>query len=241
MLGSLAKRFVPKPLWADWVKETHINRALRSLNGRTYLEIGVRNGECFRQIIAPCKIGVDPDRQDFGKELPNESFYENESDEFFAQHADHLFTKQNIDVALVDGLHEFRQALRDVLNVERYISPNGIIFIHDLNPATRKLAEVRDGGAWNGDVWKIAYYLRKFRPDLHFFTLNCDFGLGVLTGFGRSQRKDSCLQAIIDECKNLDYSVLERNRRTLLNLKPCWYSRFFFQTSNPQHSYQRFR
>lgn len=232
MLGALKRRLFQKLLIADYQKETHINRALRLLKGRIYLEIGVRNGNSFHKIAAPQKIGVDPDGTGFRSLFPGEFFYEQESDMFFETHAASLFKQHKIDIALVDGLHEFKQVLRDVLNIEQYISPGGVIFIHDCNPLTRKNAEVRDGGIWNGDVWKIAFYLKKFRQDLEFFTLDCDFGLGVLTGFNSSQQ-NTCVNyidpQIVEECKNVDYSLLEGNRRKMLKLRVPQYSHLFFR------------
>lgn len=167
-------------------KESHINRALGALDGHTYVEIGVRSGTCFRQIAAPRKIGIDPAPMDLSHKIASgESFFQMTSDDFFANHAEQMFCSQRVDVALVDGLHEFSQALQDVLHLERYMSDRGAIFLHDCNPASRKDTEFKEG-IWNGDVWKVAYYLTTYRHDLSFFTLNCDFGLGVITGFRSS-------------------------------------------------------
>jgi hypothetical protein len=233
-IKSLIRRVILKQFYAEWLKETHINRAIRLMNAHTYLEIGVRDGKCFRQINAFRKIGVDPDRQGFREEKPEEYFYEMVSDDFFSRHSDKLFSQHLIDVALVDGMHEFKQVVRDVLNIERYISPGGIIFIHDCNPMLRKHTEVSkgevwDNGIWNGDVWKVAYYLRNYRSDLTFITLDCSFGLGVLTGFGRKKPIPTECSAEIVECKGLDYTVLENNRRAILNIKHPLYSGLFLR------------
>ena len=139
-------------------KEAHINRALKHLNGHTYFEIGVRDGGCFNRIVADLKVAVDPAPIKFGSNLASgELFFKTTSDNFFAEHAGKIFNRQRVDVALIDGLHEFSQCLRDVLNLEQFMAPKGLIFIHDLNPPTRKHSEIADGGEWNGDVWKVAY------------------------------------------------------------------------------------
>ncbi len=233
--GTVFKRFikrvVPQPmlkqLGKGYIKETHINRALKKINGQLYVEIGVRRGECFRQIDAPTKIGIDPARVMDGHSVSGESFYDVESDVFFSEHADHALTNRKIDVALVDGLHEFKQTLRDILNLERYMSLNGIIFVHDCNPVTRKMAEEQYGGPWSGDVWKVACYLTQHRTDLNFFTLDCDFGVGVLSGFS-GRPVDPADQDAVNACKELDYDVLAKDRRNLLRLRPPVYSRYFF-------------
>lgn len=220
-----------KSLARIYYKQYYINTAIRALRGRTYLEIGVRNGDCLRQIQCALKVGVDPFRSPVFNELrADEQFYQVESDTFFeAGDADRVFADRKVDVALADGLHEFHQTLRDVLNIERYIRPDGVIFIHDCNPPTRRRTEVRDGGEWNGDVWKVAYYLRHYRPDLEFFTIDCDEGVGVVTGFGKRPAGEQADAGNIAMCKQLDYSVLENNRQGVLNLKTIQDARRFLE------------
>jgi len=214
-------------------KDTHINRAIASIRGEIYVEIGVHKGECFRRINAAQKFGIDPSPVNIGNEQlgKGEQLFVMTSDEFFSKHAENAIPSRRINVALVDGLHEFRQVVRDVLNLEKYMSTNGVIFVHDCNPPTREhAADVRaGGGAWNGDAWKIAYYIVKHRPDLSFFTLNCDWGLGVITGFHRTGLRCGELDAqIIEDCKNLDYDYLSQNRKGLLKLRTCYYSTVYF-------------
>ena len=97
-------------------KETYVNEALGDRSASTYLEIGVRDGESFRTARAGRKVGVDPVRHPALAALrTGEEFYEVTSDRFFAQLADQVFRESRVDVALIDGLHEFRQALRDLL------------------------------------------------------------------------------------------------------------------------------
>lgn len=108
------------------------------------------------------------------------------------------------------------------------MSRRGVVFIHDCNPPTRKHAGVRDDARWTGDVWKVAYYIREYRPDLSFFTLNCDWGLGVLTGF-QSPYAGPPSPEILETCKSLDYEVLAQNRKHILRLRSPLYSRIFFR------------
>ena len=221
---------------SDLKKEIHINRALRVIKGHTYVEIGVESGKCFRQIIAPRKIGIDPSPINSGYELTtNELFFEMTSDEFFTNYAEAVFGTQAVDVAFVDGDHEFSQALRDILNLEKFMSPQGVIFIHDCNPPTRNHAEMNDDIEWTGDVWKISCYLTTYRPDLNFFTLNCDWGLGVLTGFRSSSGSELPSSDILKTFKELDYSLLEQKRKKILRLRPASYSRLFLYFVHPHH------
>jgi hypothetical protein len=238
MIKKIAKQVLPnwliKILVQEFHKETHINRAISKLEAHTYLEIGIRTGDCFRCIDAPRKIAIDPAHWKFNHELlPNESFFKITSDDFFAYHAEKVLLHQKVDVALIDGLHEFSQALRDILNLEKFMSPKGVIFIHDCNPPTRENTGARDnapGYHWTGDVWKVAYYIRKYRPDLFFFTLNCDWGLGVLTGFQQPYCSESPSPKILNACNSLDYNVLAKNRKHILQLRRPFYSRRFFHS-----------
>jgi len=222
------KRYFKRKLLIDHFKETHINRAIKATGAQTYLEIGVRNGDGFHQIKAPRKIGVDPDRQNYTEKY-NEIYYEQKSDDFFAQEADILFTNNKIDIALVDGLHEFQQALKDIINIFKYISENGYIFIHDCNPPTEKHESTRDGSNWNGDVWKTLLYLKKHHPELKYFTLDCDFGVGVVYGFSQLPAPLSFSPEKVSLCKSLDYNYLNTHRQEVLNLKTRSFSRTFFK------------
>jgi hypothetical protein len=108
------------------------------------------------------------------------------------------------------------------------MSPDGVIFVHDCNPPTRAHVERRDGGAWNGDVWKVVYYLRCNRKDLRLVTLDCDWGLCVLKGFNSRRTGDMLADLAVndtdavsvDHVKGLDYSILEESRQAILNLTP---------------------
>jgi len=228
LIKSINKKILKRKLLINHFKETHINRAIVAINAQTYLEIGVRNGDGFHQIKAPRKIGVDPFRQNF-IEQDNEIYFELNSDDFFAKEAAKLFNNDKIDVALVDGLHEFQQALKDVINISKFISENGYIFIHDCNPPTEKHESTRDGCDWNGDVWKTLLFLKKHHPELKYFTLDCDYGVGVVYGFTKHSNPLLFSPEYVAYCKSLDYNYFDNHREEILNLKSRSFSRTFFK------------
>jgi SAM-dependent methyltransferase len=203
-------------------KETYTNEFLADRPNATYVEIGVQTGESFRTIRAARKLGVDPSRHPAMRSLrPGEEFFEQSSDDFFADDAARVLRLGAVDVALVDGLHEFRQALRDVLNLERFMRPDGLIVIDDCNPTSRERAvDTFQPGSWNGDVWKVVALLRRERPDLRTITVNADQGIGLVTGFrGKTVRPDA---NTIDQYKELGYDLLERERQDILGMvKPA--------------------
>jgi hypothetical protein len=146
-----------------------------------------------------------------------EEFFTMGSDRFFAEEAPDLFSVRKIDVALVDGLHEFGQALRDVLNLERFMVPNGLIVLDDCNPPTlERGSDIPNGGEWNGDVWKVAAFLREQRPDLRYVTVNADEGIGLLSSFAQPKAHPDA--ETVSKYKELNYSYLEQHRAEVLNL-----------------------
>jgi hypothetical protein len=219
----------------------------RALDGRTnpvYLEIGVKRGAAFRRIAADVKIAVDPAfkipalyRRLAEAKARETHYFEMTSDDFFAKEADFL-EQRRIDVALIDGLHTYEQVLRDVENTLRYLKDDGVIVLHDCNPATESIGypaqSIADFSAkhhwwnllWSGDVWKAIVHLRSTRDDLRVAVLKRDFGVGII----RKGSPDSRLSYSVQEVEALDYADLAADRQRLLNLKPSAYLSEFLAT-----------
>lgn len=220
-------------------KEQIAQAVLERIGGQTYLEIGVRRGRSFAPIAARRKIGVDPKlplgriervRHALARRLGARSplWFELTSDAFFRDQT-HVLGEGPIDVALVDGLHTYAQALRDVLHCLDHLSPQGVVLMHDCNPTTAAMAHpaasvdaARSLGLpgwderWCGDVWKAVVHLRSLGADLRVFVLDCDYGVGVVT----RGVPESRLGYSADEIAALSYADLEAQRATLLNLRP---------------------
>jgi len=216
-----------------------LNMIIERKNAKTYLEIGVQTGTIISKVKCLHKIGVDPAFL-FSTPLKVKRLlgitkfktFECTSDYFFDHHAAQVL-KNGIDVALVDGLHTYLQAKKDVENCLNYLNEGGIIIMHDCNPLNEAAAytikehfnEVREKvknwdlpgwqGQWNGDVWKTVADLIVTRPDLSVFTLDMDYGLGVVSK-GTAETDHSFT---IEEIVQGDYTFLEKNRKALLNLK----------------------
>ena len=205
---------------------------------KTYLEIGVENGHNFFRVQSPFKVAVDPafafdTLRRIGKTILNpynlnNRYFEKTSDDFFAQDAATLFADKPIDLALIDGMHEYQFALRDVENTLQYLTDNGVILMHDCNPQNPDTAGSIDdwkGHDWNGDVWKTILHLRSLHPGINVFVLDCDHGLGVVT----KGRADTTLAFSATEIDNLTYADFDKNRATWLNLKPASYFYEYFK------------
>ncbi len=209
-------------------------------NLKNYLEIGVENGHIFFRIKSAFKVAVDPKFQfDFSRRLGksiinpynfNNQYFEKTSDAFFAQDAQRVFSAKKLQLALVDGMHEYQFALRDVENTLRYMQENGVIVMHDCNPQTAGAAgrfEDWEVGEWNGDVWRTIIHLRSQRPDLTVFVLDIDQGLGIVT----RQKPDTMLDFTPAQIQALTYDELVQNRENWLNLKPASYFYEYFGLS----------
>lgn len=208
---------------------------------KNYLEIGVFNGHIFFKVKSKTKVAVDPEFKfdmwrKIGKLFTNpynifNKYYSETSDEFFKAHAKDLYKNRKIELSLIDGMHEYKYALRDTENVLEYLDKEGVIVLHDCNPATvenaRSFDEWKKAGMkceWNGDVWKTIIHLRSFRSDIDVFVADCDYGLGIVT----KRKPENMLHFSETEINALTYNDLDNNRKEWLNLKPVSYLQEYF-------------
>lgn len=209
---------------------------------KNYLEIGVFNGRVFFRVKSSFKIAVDPSfafdfLRKFGKFFINpynlfNRYIEKKSDDFFEQDAPRVFANQQCNLSLIDGMHEYRFALRDVENTLKYLSNDGVIIMHDCNPVTKEEActfeewKAKDfKGQWNGDVWKTIMHLRALRNDINVFVLDCDQGLGIIT----KRNPENRLTFSQNEINGFTYEDFDKNRSSWLNLKPASYYKEYFK------------
>lgn len=215
-----------------------IQRLINTTGAKNYLEIGVNNGACFLRLRARYKMAVDPSfKIPAGRKLKyfiknpwnfNNHYFEQTSDDFFATHRE-MLSANRPHLVLVDGLHTYEQALRDVINSLSFLDSGGMVLMHDCNPLTEqaglpgssidhiKTALSDYKGVWNGDVWKAIVHLRSLHADLEVFVLDCDHGIGVV----RRGTPEKMLPFTEDEVRALTYGDLEKNREVFLNLKPA--------------------
>ncbi len=211
-----------------------IQEFVNKLNAKTYLEIGVQRGKNFYQIKAPNKIAVDPKfligwtrRLKNPSSIINSKFFEMTSNDFFDRKAEKVLKSRLIDVAFIDGLHTYEQSFKDFTYCAKFLSNDGVILFHDCNPGSVEAAALVSSpeekmkkyqgknGEWNGDVWKTILHIRSNLPDWQAIVLDCDFGVGIAV-----RRKNyDLVKMTVDQIKELDYSHLEKNRKTYLGLQ----------------------
>ncbi len=183
----------------------------------TYLEIGVRNpDDNYNHIVADKKYSVDP-----GLEFEsNPVDFPMTSDDFFSalRAGSVLEPEVRFDVIFVDGLHLADQVKRDIHNSLDFLTPEGIIVMHDCNPPTewhaRENHEFKNspaGSFWNGTTWKAFLHFRS-DPTVKSCCIDADWGVGLIS------RYYDLGDAIPTKNEFYEYHVMAQNRRELLNL-----------------------
>jgi predicted O-methyltransferase YrrM len=146
-------------------------RIHQQLDPNSYLEIGVRNGLSLAVSRAE-SVGVDP-RPEITVDLPDRvSVCRETSDDFFAARRPES-SGFKPDLAFIDGMHLFEFALRDFMNLERMMSPAGLIVVDDVFPNHPvQASRIRQTQVWTGDIWKLHEFLALTRTDLFFLPLD---------------------------------------------------------------------
>ena len=195
------------------------------LKPATYLEIGVDQGQSF-EIVTPetLALGVDPNPRVRKTLKPNQRVFAETSDDFFKNHdvISELGGK-TLELAFIDGMHQFEFALRDFINVEKYSSPDSVILIHDVYPIdATSAARERASWFWSGDIWRLILILKKYRTDLTVNVIGTSpTGLGIVQNLDPSSRVlAEHLDEIVEEVLALDISVLDGRKDEMLNRIP---------------------
>lgn len=176
-----------------------IQKLVKKINAKKYLEIGMGPGLNFANIECEYKVSVDP--------TPTTSVtYALTSDEFFKQN------KEIFDVIFIDGLHLSEQVYRDIINSLSCLSDNGYIVCHDMNPMEeiiQRYPQPIANSAWTGDCWKAWVKLKSEREDLDMAVVDTDFGCGIIS---------KGHQDLISIEEELSWELLNNRRKEILNL-----------------------
>ena len=186
-----------------------INKIISDFKIKSYLEIGCDQDEVFSKVNAENKVGVDP---------VSGGNVRSTSDAFFEKNSDFF------DLIFIDGLHEYSQVKKDIINSLKILNSKGIILIHDCMPLSYlDQAIPRGQRKWNGDVWKSIVELRT-RNDV-FTCVGCfDQGIGMIL----KRKNDQVLELSMENnfrFKDLSYENYYHNFDKYLNLID--FSKFF--------------
>lgn len=184
-----------------------INRVIESKGYIDYLEIGVRDGECFKQICCKNKTGVDPNP------TSSDTTHRMTSDDFFMS----ISEDTKFDIIFIDGLHLDFQVDLDIENSLKHLKEGGTILLHDCNPPTPFHADTKPNfgapanGEWNGTVYLSLIKLRLYNNNVKLRTVNSDWGVGILT-----KDLSESINAFPNDATNWDF--FDSNRNLVLDL-----------------------
>ena len=140
---------------------TDVLNFLAAKGCKSYLEIGVQNGDNFKKVKCNTKLGVDPNC-DMGDVLKIKS------NKFFASN------KKKFDLIFVDGDHSYAQAKQDILNALKIVKK--YIVCHDVLPMDEEHTnEYLNGGVYRAVAEVVA------SGKVNITTFSGDHGCGILT------------------------------------------------------------
>jgi len=226
--NELTLQYMPGPSYTDWL--TWFHESIQPIN---YLEIGVETGKSLQYAKSPTRcFGVDPAADiTFSITAPHK-IYNETSDSFFKSSVKDIVG--DVQLAFIDGLHEFDQVLKDFINTEKLCQPNAVIVFHDVYPVIPETA-TREWSThyWAGDSWKIMHILKRYRPDLVLKTIPAyPTGLGFVTNLNRT---DQVLEKHYDEIV-AEFMPLKYNDLAPINLINNDYLRIYeILNQKPKH------
>ena len=188
--------------WLEWFHKT--------LQPKNYLEIGVNTGTSLQNASSSKVVGVDPYPNIEHELSDNTTIFSVGSDTFFKEESVEQLLDGKIELAFVDGLHQFDQVLKDFINIEKHSNKNSVVLFHDIYPVVPETA-TREWNTyyWAGDTWKFMHIVNKYRPDLTIKTIpTFPTGLGFVTNLDPSSNilKDN-YKSIVEEYIYLKYDL----------------------------------
>lgn len=191
----------------------------KKYNVKNYLEIGCGTNQSFTDIASATHDSSDGHA--FNVAWCVDPFqggtHRTTSDDFFFQN------NVTFELIFIDGLHEARQAQRDITNALRWLTLNGTIILHDCNPRRYEhqvYPQPDNLYAWNGDTWRTVVALR-LQDGLEIVVGDFDHGVGVVRRRLNKYRlpvewEQKLLSS--DPLSVLDWTDFDTHRNTFLRL-----------------------
>lgn len=143
---------------------------------KRYLELGVRQGNCFNSIAPLSKEAYAVDIKNSYKQIKqNKNLVWNHmrTDEFLKNHD----PNRKFDLVFIDADHSYEGSLNDFGSVFPLVNDNGIILLHDTYPPNNEFAKP----GFCSDTYKTAEYIRNnFSKECEIVTLPFYFGISIV-------------------------------------------------------------
>jgi hypothetical protein len=168
---------------SDWNKTHIIHRLARARGYRRYLEIctpitGGRYAEIDPSQFGSCRRLMYRCASDFHDGLPVD--YRSADNAIDACLDKMRRDGAGFDIALVDSWHLYATSWRDLDAAFRRLEDGGTLVVHDCLPTSAEIATPEPvPGAWCGVSYQ-AYVDFVGRDDLEFYTVDIDYGCGVI-------------------------------------------------------------
>ena len=173
-----------------------INDMIKKKNYKKYLEIGCHNNEVFDEIEID-KIGIDP--------ISGGNF-RGTSDEFFEKN------QKTFDCIFIDGLHEYKQVNKDIVNSIKFLNKDGIIILHDCLPPSISHQRVsRTRYTWKGIVEARTWEY------VDTYTVLADQGLGII----KKENNTDILKIKGVSFQKLKFSYFYENHSKIMRTISC--------------------
>ena len=165
---------------------------------KNYLEIGCDEDQLFSRVDIPNKLGIDP---------YSGGNIRTTSDNFFRDNTKYF------DFVFIDGLHEYDQVKKDIINSLKYLNDNGFILVHDCLPKSLSSQAVpRYKMVWHGDVWKAIVDLRR-DENIEIHTCLVDSGIAII-----QKKKNTQVLKISKKIKELKFNDFYKNHKSFMRI-----------------------
>lgn len=112
----------------DW-KGHFLNDLIEKFVFTSYLELGVAQGETWKNVNCELKEGVDSNSS-----VSFDNVVISTTDDYFSN----LDKSKKFDLVFIDACHEKNHVKMDFFNSFKYLNKNGIIVFHDINSWTKE-------------------------------------------------------------------------------------------------------
>ncbi len=107
------------------------------------------------------------------------------------------------DMIFVDPWHQYETSMRDIRAAFALVDEGGLLLVHDCLPPNAEVArptlasEERLGEiTWCGATYKAYLDFVGYRDDLEYFTVDTDYGCGIIRKLPRNARWEKSLRAL---------------------------------------------